>query len=113
MVRDRQIPEGATHVNLLNVDYIHLRLKDGADLYVTRHGQPFLEHLKPENWFERTWFELHREKLIGTSTVYRVRTKPVHGLSKDLVVKWCRVGEEVPFDTFTLTKFVQAEFNSP
>lgn len=51
MVRDRQIPEGATHVNLLNVDYIHLRLKDGADLYVTRHGQPFLEHLKPENWF--------------------------------------------------------------
>jgi hypothetical protein len=30
-----------------------------------------------------------------------------------LVVKWSRVGEMVPFDTLTVNKFIQAEFNSP
>ncbi len=113
MTSQTHIPPGATRANLLGVDYAHVHLPDGADLYVTRHGMPFLEHLHPDNWFEKTWFEQNREKLIGTSTVYRVRTRPVRGQSKDLVVKWCRVGEEVPFDTFTFTKFAQAEFNSP
>lgn len=103
----------AQHVNLLGVDYAHVRLPDGGDLYITPYGIPFAEHLDPANWYEREWFEQNREKLIGTSTVYRVRTRPVRGRSKDLVVKWCRVGEEVPFDTFTFTKFAQAEFNSP
>ncbi|HOE00781.1 MAG TPA: hypothetical protein PLD40_06565 [Kiritimatiellia bacterium] len=98
---------------LLGVRYDHYVLPDGADLYVTQHGRPFLQHLQPENWFEREWFRRSREKLQGTSTVYKVRTKPVAGQSKDLVVKWCRVGEAVPLDTFTLTKFSDAEFNTP
>lgn len=51
--------------------------------------------------------------MLGTSTVYRVRTKAPRGFSKDLVVKWCRVGEAIPVDTFTLNKFIEAEFNSP
>ena len=100
-------------LNLLGVDYVHVKTADGGDLYLTKFGVPFFENLKPESWYEPEWFEQNREKLEGTSTVYRVRTKPVNGRSKDLVVKWCRVGEEVPFDTFTLTKFVEAEFNSP
>ncbi|MFH0952833.1 MAG: hypothetical protein V1873_00730 [Verrucomicrobiota bacterium] len=107
------VPAGSTPLNLLGVDYAHLKTGDGGDLYVTRLGVPFLEHLKPESWYERAWFERNRERLSGTSTVYRVRTKPVGGRGKDLVVKWCRVGEQVPFDTFTLNKFVEAEFNSP
>ncbi|MDR0993072.1 MAG: hypothetical protein LBN38_00680, partial [Verrucomicrobiota bacterium] len=97
----------------LNVQYGHYKLSDGADLYVTRFGKPFVGHLLPESWFEGEWFKKSREKLQGTSRVYRVRTKPMDGVSKDLVVKWCRVGEAVPMDTFTLNKFIEAEFNSP
>jgi len=98
---------------LLGVAYDHYPLPDGADLYVTVHGRPWLAHLLPAAWYEPDWFRKSREKLRGTSRVYRVRTKPVGGRSKDLVVKWCRVGEDVPMDTFTLNKFIEAEFNSP
>lgn len=97
----------------LNVAYDHYKLDDGADLYVTRYGRPFLQYLLPERWYEKEWFRKSREKLCGTSRVYKVHTKPVHGAAKDLVVKWCRVGETVPMDTFTLNKFIEAEFNSP
>lgn len=112
-VRPFRLPPGATALNLLGVDYAHVKTGDGGDLYLTRFGAPFAEHLKPESWFEPGWFEHNREKLEGTSTVYRVRTRPFGGRSKDIVVKWCRVGTEIPVDTFTLTKFVEAEFNSP
>lgn len=97
----------------LNVSYDHFKMPDGADLYVTKFGRPFRKQLMPESWFEQEWFQKSREKLQGTSRVYKVRTKPVGGICKDLVVKWCRVGEEVPMDTFTLNKFIEAEFNSP
>jgi hypothetical protein len=107
------MPPGATALNLLGVDYAHVKTGDGGDLYLTRFGAPFAEHLKPESWFEPAWFRHNREKLAGTSTVYRVHTRPLGGRGKDIVVKWCRVGTEIPVDTFTLTKFVEAEFNSP
>lgn len=100
-------------VQLLNVNYLHLALPNGGDLYITDYGRPFFQQLLPENWHEPHWFREHREPLEGTSTVYRVRTRPVEDKWLDLVVKWCRVGEQVPFDTFTLNKFAQAEFNSP
>lgn len=103
----------AVKLNLLGVDYLHVKTGDGGDLYLTRHGAPFAAHLRPENWYDTAWFERNREKLIGTGTVYRVRTRPIQGRSKELVVKWCRVGEDVPMDTFTLSKFIEAEFNSP
>ncbi len=109
---DKEIPI-PTRKTLLGVPYDHYRLADGADLYVTAFGRPFLGHLWPANWLEPEWFKKSREKLAGTSTVYRVRTKPVAGTGKDLVVKWCRVGEDVPLDTYTLTKFAEAEFNTP
>ena len=115
--RARSYSEGvidhAKTLNLLGVEYVQVKTADGGDLYLTKFGTPFYEYLKPESWFETAWFETHRERLSGTSMVYRVRTKPVNGLSKELVVKWCRVGEEVPFDTFTFSKFAEAEFNSP
>ena len=104
---------GCTAVNILGVVYLHTTTTDSGDLYVTHYGRPFRRHLLPENWLEKEWFEGHRARLEGSSTVYRVQTKPVNGRSLDLVVKWCRVGEEVPFDTVTLNKFAQAEFNSP
>jgi len=100
-------------INVLGVDYTHLTTADGGDLYVTGFGKHLIQHLLPENWFADQWFSGHREKLEGSSTVYKVRTREVNGRSLDIVVKWCRVGTEVPFDTITLNKFAQAEFNSP
>ena len=52
-------------------------------------------------------------RLLGTSSVYRVPTRRVNGTSLDLVVKNCRVGEDVPINTHTLEEFMSAEFNSP
>ena len=100
-------------MRLLGVDYVHVPTGNGGDLYLTRFGLPFLEHLQLENWREEVWFEKKRERLLGTSTVYRVPTRVVDGRSIDLVVKYCRVGEDVPLDTLTFEKFSHAEFNSP
>jgi hypothetical protein len=111
--KGHRLPPNATPMRLLGVDYVHVPTRNGGDLYLTRFGVPFLEHLELENWREDAWFETKRERLQGTSVVYRVPTKVVNGLSVDLVVKYCRVGEDVPLDTLTFEKFSHAEFNSP
>jgi hypothetical protein len=109
----QHLPEHATPVRLLGVDYAHLPTPDGGDLYITWHGIYLLDHLRVENWYEREWFEANRIRLPGTGTVYRVPTKPFNGRRIDLVVKYCRVGEDVPLDTVTFNQFSDAEFNSP
>jgi hypothetical protein len=103
----------ANAISLLGVDYSHLKTSDGGDLYLTRYGLPFWQNLLPENWYAPDWFEAKRERLEGTSIVYKVPTRPVNGRGLNLVVKWSRVGEVVPLDTLTVNKFIQAEFNSP
>lgn len=100
-------------VNVLGVVYLHTRTEDGGDLYCTRFAEPHQEHLDISNWYEENWFSRNRVRLLGTSSVYRVPTKPVKGTSLDLVVKNCRVGEDVPINTHTLEEFMSAEFNSP
>jgi len=100
-------------VNVLGVVYLHTKTEDGGDLYLTRFAEPHQEHLEIKNWFEEGWFSKHRVRLLGTSSVYRVPTRRVHGTNLDLVVKNCRVGEDVPINTHTLEEFVSAEFNSP
>jgi hypothetical protein len=111
--KGRRLPPDATPMRLLGVDYVHVPTANGGDLYLTRFGLPFFEHLQLENWREDVWFEKKRQRLQGTSVVYRTPTKVVNGRSIDLVVKYCRVGEEVPLDTLTFEKFSHAEFNSP
>lgn len=111
--RYKPLPAGACQVDLLDVSYTHIRTSDGGDLYLTKFGQPFWEHLLPENWYAQEWFEANRERLVGTSTAYKVPTRPLHGTELNLVVKWSRVGEDVPLDTLTFDKFINAEFNSP
>lgn len=100
-------------VNVLGVVYLHTKTEDGGDLYLTRFAETHQEHLDVNNWYEESWFTKHRVRLLGTSSVYRVPTKPINGASLDLVVKNCRVGENVPLNTHTLEEFVSAEFNSP
>ena len=109
----RGFPSDAVSLHLLGVEYSHLKTHDGGDLYLTQFGRAFWRYLQPQNWYERKWFAANRQRLVGTSTVYRVPTRPVAGRSIDLVVKFSRVGEEIPMDTFTINKFVNAEFNSP
>ena len=110
---DMPLPPNTMEVNLLGVDYAHLRMRDGSDLYLTKYGKPFWRHLQPENWLEKDWFESKRERLAGTSVVYKVPTKKLAGASLQMVVKWSRVGEDIPMDTITIAKFINAEFNSP
>ncbi len=100
-------------VTLLGVDYWHTTTADGGDLYLTRFGRPYSDLLQPENWREDTWFAAHRRRLEGTSVVYRVPTRTVRGRQLDLVIKWCRIGEEIPGDTLSFQKFAEAEFNGP
>lgn len=100
-------------VNVLGAVYVHSKTSDGGDLYLTRFAEQHQEHFQIENWYEKHWFDKHKVRLKGTSSVYRVPTKEVEGKSLDLVVKTCRVGEDVPLDTHTLQEFCDAEFNSP
>jgi hypothetical protein len=96
-------------VRVLGVTYNHYRLGDEGDLYVTREGVPFTNSLFPENhWLDKQWFRQNSQRLIGTSNIYRVTTKPVDGRQKEIVLKWNRMGQEIPGD-----EFVDAEFNSP
>jgi hypothetical protein len=98
---------------VLGVVYLHSKTEDGGDLYLTRFAESRQEALDVRNWYEESWFSEHRVRLLGTSSVYRVPTRPVNGVSLDLVVKNCRVGEDVPLNTHTLEEFMNAEFNSP
>jgi len=108
-----RLPPRCTPISLLGVDYVHQKTADGGDLYLTHFGAPFWRQLQPENWYAPDWFEAKRERLEGTSTVYRILTRNIGGKAIQLVVKWSRVGEIVPLDTLTINKFIHAEFNSP
>ncbi|MCY3020985.1 MAG: hypothetical protein NTW87_18365, partial [Planctomycetota bacterium] len=107
------LPEDAMIARVLGVDYVHIRTSDGGDLYLTQHGVPLLEQLKPESWYANEWFAQQRVKLEGTSAVYRVPTREVDGKSVELVVKYCRVGQDVPLETSIIYKVLNADFNSP
>jgi hypothetical protein len=98
---------------VLGVVYSHRKTSDGGDMYFTRFGLHYADLLELSNWYEKEWFESKRERLEGTSAVYRVPTKQVNGREIELVVKNCRVGEHVPIQTRTLLDFINAEFNSP
>lgn len=102
-----------TLVNVLGVVYVHTKTNDGGDLYLTRFAENHRKHFNIYNWYEKNWFNKHKIRLKGTGSVYKVPTKKINGKSLDLVVKNCRVGEDVPLDTHTLQEFCDAEFNSP
>jgi len=100
-------------ISLIGVDYLRLKTGDGGDLYLTRFGLPFREQLAPENWYAPDWFAVRRARLPGTSAIYKVPTRPVRGVSLNLVARFSRVGQEIPLDTLTPNENIHAEFNSP
>jgi len=107
-------------VTVFGVEYAHLRLADGDDLYLTKYGAPFAGNLLPDNfWSDKDWFREHSTNLFGhatrsggTGTVYRVRTKEVGGRSRDIVLKWNRMGQDIPGGQDSEGLW-GAEFNSP
>lgn len=100
-------------ITVLGVKYLHLRLADGTDLYVTEHGLPFTECLMPHNhWADEAWMRAHSVRLPGTSALHRVTTKEVNGRSKKIVIKWNRMGQDIPGETQVVEE-AEAEFNSP
>ena len=100
-------------ITVLGVKYLHLRMQDGTDLYVTEHGLPFTKCLMPENhWADKAWRKAGAVQLPGTSAVYRLKTKEVDKRSKEIIVKWNRMGQDIPGET-QAADLENAEFNSP
>jgi len=98
---------------ILDVDYAHLKLDSGDDLYVTEFGIPHIDILLPENYYyDKIWFMNNSSELAGTSCVYKVKTKTVNSYHKDLVFKWNRMGQDVP-GAIESERLHSAEFNSP
>lgn len=98
---------------VFGVNYLHLQLDSGADLYVSEYGEPVLNLIRPENFYtDRVWFASNHVKLPGSGNAYRVRTKEVSGQAMEVVLKWNRMGRKViqEEDGRTLD---DAEFNSP
>jgi hypothetical protein len=110
-----QYPPGNTFEieKILNVYYLHLKSEQNEDLYITQYGLPIIEHLKPCNFLtDRNWYEQHSRRLSGSGCTYWVTTKPINGRSKDFVIKWNRMGQDIPGAAQT-NEFAGAEFNSP
>ncbi len=104
---------GRPRITVLGVPFAHVQLPDGDDLYLTDYGAPFAGHLLPQSyWTDRAWFADHNRKLPGTSTLYKIMTKAVAGRSIDIVLKWNRMGQDIPGRTQT-SDLAGAKFNSP
>ncbi|MBN1853182.1 MAG: hypothetical protein JW829_10680 [Pirellulales bacterium] len=100
-------------INVLGVTYLHLCMNDGSDLYLTEFGLPLMKCLMPEShWADESWLKSHSVRLPGTSALHRVTTKEVDGRFRDIVIKWNRMGQDIPGET-QVTNGADAEFNSP
>jgi len=77
------------------IEYKHLKPPNGGDLYLTDFGAAVLRCLLPENWYENDYFCRNGTRLLGTSSVFKVTTQPVFGRMIDIVIKFCRIGEDV------------------
>jgi hypothetical protein len=107
------LPKQTSTTRVMGVEYLHLTFENGDDLYVSPDGLPFLDHLAPRDyWRDKAWFRAHSERLSGTSVLYRICTPPRDGRSLDIVLKWNRMGQDIPGETMA-NELANAEFNSP
>lgn len=78
------------------VDYARLCLLGGGELFLTRYGWGLSKRALPKAWFIDQRYEETGKKLDGTGTVYRVPIVVPVGATKDVVVKFSRVAQDVP-----------------
>ncbi len=108
-------------LRVYGVQYVPLECPGAGRLYVTRHGWPLLGHLLPSRWHEGGRYRRQGWRLAGsTGTVYRVPVHDEPGRRQDLVVKFSRFAQDVPFhvkSTFPASVPRQtvesARFNNP
>lgn len=122
MIKDKKIrewffnnkdQEGKDIAKILGAEYAHIKLGNEDDLFITKYGIPFIENLRPENyWTDKEWYKENSTRLSGTSCLYKVRTKKVNGKHKDIVLKWNRMGQDIP-GAEDSDKLMNADFNSP
>lgn len=98
---------------VFGVEYTHKTLPNGDELYLTTFGLPRRDLLQPDHFLtDQSWFLNHSERLGGTSCVYKVTTKPIGGRQLDIVLKWNRMGQDIP-GLFDEPDLLHVEFNSP
>jgi hypothetical protein len=78
------------------VDYAHLLLNSGGELFLTRYGWALRKLTVPNAWFVDRRYKEAGRKLLGTGTVYCVPTAISVGATEDVVVKFSRVAQDVP-----------------
>ena len=107
-------------VEIFGVEYSHHT--HNGDLFVTKYGEKFLQHLLPENWDDMNYFADNpnmKVRLPGSGAVYKITTPPIDGKTLDIVVKWCRVAQEVfvakssDVDFITDDEIFAASWNGP
>ncbi len=107
------LSEDSEREKVLDVDYAHIKFKGQSDLYITKYGLPFIENLKPENFIlDKVWFDNNSVRLSGTSCTYKVKTKCITDKSLDIVIKYNRMGQDIP-GAEQVDYLGTAEFNSP
>lgn len=106
---------------IFGVDYICIDLLGRGQLYVTRYGWPWMEHLLPEQWYEnQQYYRIGQRLSEGGGAVYRVPTFNNKGSRMDLVVKFSRFAQDVMLyiksdypDSNAPEVFDNARFNGP
>lgn len=86
-------------VRVYGVRYAALESAAGDELYVTRYGWAMLPCIRPEVWYQQRRYAQTGQRLEeGTGAVWRVPTCINRGAPVDLVVKFSRFAQDVPFD---------------
>jgi len=112
MTKSTEIDNRKT-TTVFGVEYTHQILPNGDELYLTGFGLPLRDFLQPGQFrSDQSWFPNHSERLGGTSCLYKVTTKPVTGRQLDIVLKWNRMGQDIP-GLFDEPDLLHVEFNSP
>lgn len=110
-------------VRLFGVDYVHMRGKQGGDLFVTRHGWGCVDSILPGAWFVDERFRKVGRALAGaTGAVYRVPVAHRARSNFALVVKFSRAAQDTSItvlddglhlDPQEKARVEEAEFLSP
>jgi len=110
-----------TQGQAFGVKYVRLDEPDGGQLFITRYGWRFIDHILPDQWYHDRAYLIRGKKLPrATSAVYRVPTWDRNRRRTDLVVRFSRLAQDVPLMLTSETERevapderYHARFNSP
>jgi hypothetical protein len=98
---------------IFGVHYLHVRIPEHGDIYLTRFGVTGQSvFLPPRFLLDKSWFAENAIRLEGTSATYKVPISPAMGAQRFVVIKHNRMGRHIPCDDES-DEFAGAAFNSP